>query len=204
MASIETDARLRIADALVVLALAVTTLIMIWRTQTETWFGIAQSPFPALLVLWGATILVGKARAGKLALTRRRWKYFTLIGVVVGIIVVTVVVTAISPDRSGGNPALGLFPAIVGLFVAQLYETEGSAQFKASDLSDRDVRVWRQIALVPAFVGIVLASIAGIAGATGDIAALALLLPIGILFLVFAAAIWMMLRIRNRQLRAKP
>jgi hypothetical protein len=204
MASIETDARLRIADALVVLALAVTTLIMIWRTQTEPWFGIAQSPFPALLVLWGGTILVGKTRAGKLVLTRRRWKYFTLIGVVVGIIVVTVVVTAISPDRSGGNPALGLFPAIVGLFVAQLYETEGSARFKASDLSDRDVRVWRQIALVPAFVGIVLASIAGIAGATGDIAALALLLPIGILFLVFAAAIWMMLRIRNRQLRAKP
>lgn len=60
MASVETDARLRIADALVVLALAVTTLIMIWRTQTETWFGIAQSPFAALLVLWGATILVGK------------------------------------------------------------------------------------------------------------------------------------------------
>ncbi|WP_157372475.1 hypothetical protein [Arthrobacter sp. Soil736] len=161
-------------------------------------------PFPALLVLWGATILVGKTRAGKLVLTRRRWKYFTLIGVVVGIIVVTVVVTAISPDRSGGNPALGLFPAIVGLFVAQLYETEGSAQFKASDLSDRDVRVWRKIALVPAFVGIVLACIAGIAGATGNIGALALLLPIGILFLVFAAAIWMMLRIRNRQLRAKP
>lgn len=139
MASIETDARLRIADALVVLALAVTTLIMIWRPQTETWFGIAQSPFPALLILWGATILVGKTRAGKLVLTRRRWKYFTLIGVVVGIIVVTVVVTAISPEPSRGNPALGLFPAVVGLFVAQLYETEGSAQFKASDLSDRDV-----------------------------------------------------------------
>ena len=47
-------------------------------------------------------------------------------------------------------------------------------------------------------------SIPGIAVAAVNIGALALLVPIGILFLVFAAAIRVMLRTRNRQLRANP
>jgi hypothetical protein len=204
MASNETDARLRIADGLVVIALAVTSLFMIWRPATEAWFGIVQSLMPAMLLLIGAVVLVGRTRAGRLVLTRRRWKYFTLVGVVLGVIIVIVVVSAIFPGRPGGNPALGLFPAIIGLGLAQLCEQENSPQFKASDLSDHDAKVWKRIALVPALVGIVLGCIAGIAAAAGNIGTLALILPIAILFLVFAAAIWVMLRPRNRQLRAKP
>jgi hypothetical protein len=204
MASIETDARLRIADALVVIALAVTSFIMIWRPETEAWFGIIQSLMPAMLILIGAVVLVGKSRAGRLVLTRRRWKYFTFVGAVLGIIIVIIVGTAIFPARPGGNPALALFPAMIGLFLAMLYEPENSPQFRASDLSNRDARAWKRIALVPAMIGIVLGCIAGIAGAAGNIGALAFLLPFGILFLVFSAMIWMMLWIRNRQLRAKP
>ena len=75
---------------------------------------------------------------------------------------------------------------------------------KASDLSGRDAKVWKRSALVSAAVGIVLGCIAGLAAAAGNIDSLALLLPIALLFLVFAAAIWMMLRTRNRQLGANP
>lgn len=62
---------------------------------------------------------------------------------------------------------------------------------------------WKRIALVPAVVGIILGCIAGVTVLAGDTGTGFLLLPIALLFLVFAAAIWMMLRSRNRQLRAK-
>ncbi|MGO4584928.1 hypothetical protein AB4Z38_13710 [Arthrobacter sp. 2RAF6] len=157
----------------------------------------------ALLLLWAATILVGKIKGGQLVLTRRRWKYFTLIGVVVAVTIM-LVVTFVLPGRPGGNAALPLFPTIVGLFVAQLYEPASSAQFKASDLSEKDAKTWKRISLGLVLVGIVVGSVAGIAGAAGNIGALALLLPIGMLFLVFAAAIWIMFRTRNRWLKPEP
>jgi hypothetical protein len=50
MASTETEARLRIADGLVVIALAITSIFMIWRRETEAWFGIMQSLMVAVLV----------------------------------------------------------------------------------------------------------------------------------------------------------
>ncbi len=194
---------LRIADALVVMALAVTSLVMIWPA-TEAWLGILQSLLPAMLLLIGGVLLVGRIGAGRLVLTRRRWKYFTLVGVVLGVIIVVVVASAVSPGRPGGNPALALFPALIGLFLAQLYEPESSQQFKPTDLSDRDAKAWKLIALVAALVGIVLGCFAGMAAAAVDTGLLAFLLPIAILFLVLAAAIWVMLRTRTRQPTAKP
>ncbi|WP_284984193.1 hypothetical protein [Arthrobacter sp. efr-133-TYG-118] len=186
-----------------VISLAVTSLFMILRPETEMLFRIIQGLMCAILFLWAATILVGKTKAGRLVLTRRRWKYFTLVGVVVAVTTM-LVVTSVIQARPGGNAALPLFPAIVGLFVAQLYEPEGIAQFKASDLSDRDARVWKKIAIVSAIIGISLGCIAGIAGAVGNVFALPLLLPIAVLLLASTAMIWMMLRTRNRQQRAKP
>lgn len=204
MASQETERKLRIADGLVVIALAAVSLLAIWRTAPEVWFGVLQSLMPALLVVLGGVILVGKTRAGRLLRTRRRWRYFALIGVVSAVIM-TVALTSLSSERQGGSLALVLFPAFIGLFVAQLYEPEKSAQFKAADLSDRDAKTWKRIALVPAVVvGIILGCIAGVTVAADDTGTGFLLLPIALLFLVFAAAIWMMLRSRNRQLRAKP
>ncbi|MDF9751990.1 hypothetical protein [Arthrobacter sp. ES3-54] len=200
----ETDARLRIADALVVMALAVTSLVMIWRPETDVGLGILQSLLAAMVLLGGAVVLGGRTRAGRLVLTRRRWKYFTLIGVVLGVIILIASASASFPGRTGATPALALFPALVGLFLTQLYEPEKTAQAKASDLSNRDAKVWKRSALVSAAVGIVLGCIAGLAAAAGNIDSLALLLPIALLFLVFAAAIWMMLRTRNRQLEANP
>lgn len=79
-----------------------------------------------------------------------------------------------------------------------------SAQFTASDLSDHEAKTWKRISLVLALIGVIVGSIAGIAVVAGNIGALALLVPVGIPFLAFAAAIWVMLRTRNRQLRLNP
>lgn len=116
----------------------------------------------------------------------------------------TVALTSLRPERPGGNLALALFPALIGLFVGQLYEPEKSAQFKATNLSDHDAKTWNRIALVAGVLGIVLGGIAGVTVAAGDTSTGFLLLPIALLFLVFAPVIWLMLRSRNRQLRAEP
>jgi hypothetical protein len=79
MASQETEGKLRIADGLVVIALAAVSLQAIWRTAPEAWFGVLQSLMPALLVALGGVILAGKTRAGRLVRTRRRWRYFALL-----------------------------------------------------------------------------------------------------------------------------
>lgn len=205
MASEETDARLRIAVGLVLIAIAATSLIMTWYPTTgapATWLGISSSLMAVLPLLWGVVLLIGKTRAGRLVLTRRRWKYLMLFGVVLALIIVFMAMRP-SLDRSGGNAVLAMFPAITGLFIAQLYEPESSAQFRASDLSDHDAKTWQRISLVLALIAFVIGSIAGIGAAAGNIGPVALLVPIGILFLVFAAAIRVMLRTRNRQLRAK-
>jgi hypothetical protein len=204
MASRETEGKLRVADGLVVIALGVVSLLRIWRNAPEAWFGILQSLMAALLIAWGGVILVGKTRAGRLVRTRRRWRYFTLIGVVLATIIAIVVSTSISTERQEANPAAGLLPAIIGLLVAQLYEQERAAQLKASDLSDRDAGVWKRIALAGALVGIVLGGLSGVTLAAGDSGTGFFLLPVALLFLVLAGAIWIMLRSRTRQLRAKP
>lgn len=204
MASRETEGKLRVADGLVVIALGVVSLLTIWKNAPEAWFGILQSLMAALLIAWGGVILVGKTRAGRLVRTRRRWRYFTLIGVVLATIIAIVVSTSISTERQEANPAAGLLPAIIGLLIAQLYEQERTAQLKASDLSDRDAGVWKRIALAGALVGIVLGGLSGVTLAAGDSGTGFFLLPVALLFLVLAAAIWIMLRSRTRQLRAKP
>lgn len=204
MASRETEGKLRVADGLVVITLGVVSLLTIWKNAPEAWFGILQSLMAALLIAWGGVILVGETRAGRLVRTRRRWRYFTLIGVVLATIIAIVVSTSISTERQEANPAAGLLPAIIGLLVAQLYEQERASQLKASDLSDRDAGVWKRIALAGALVGIVLGGLSGVTLAAGDSGAGFFLLPVALLFLVLAAAIWIMLRSRTRQLRAKP
>lgn len=203
MASIQTDAKLRIGVALIVVALAVTSLLLVWRPGVEMGFRILQSLGFAAMLFLAATIVVGKTKAGRLVLTRRRWKYFTLIGLFIAVII-TFVVAAPNLDRPWANSVLSVFPLVLGGFVAQLYEPESSAQFKASDLSDQDAKTWKRISLVLALIGAIIGCIAGIGGVTGNIVVFALLWPIGLLCLVFAFAIWMMLRRRNWQLGAKP
>ncbi|MDQ0850712.1 hypothetical protein QFZ65_002650 [Arthrobacter sp. B3I9] len=120
------------------------------------------------------------------------------------VIIVTIVGTTLNPQGPGADLSLRLFPPIVALFVAQLYEREDSAQFKAADLSDRDAEAWKRIAVVPAVLGVVLGCLAGMTIASGDTSLGFLLLPVALLFLTFAVVIWIMLGSRNRQLRAKP
>lgn len=200
MASKESDARLRIPVALAVTALAVTSLFMIWRPEIELWFRISGSLLCAILLTWAAMILVGKTKSGSLLLTRRRWKNFIILSTVVAaaITLPVIAILAARPDRD--SPLVSpLYPMLLGLFVAHLYEPEGPPLFKAPDLSDRDARAWKKTAIVLAIIGIGLGCIAGIAGAAGNIFALPVLLPIAVMLLIIAAVLWTILRARNRQ-----
>lgn len=199
MASIGTNARLRIPVALIVIALTVASLFMIWRPEIELWFRVSGSLLCAILLTWAATILVGKTKSGGLLLTRRRWKYFIVLGGVVAVSITLAVISilAAQPDR---NSPLGppLILRLQGWVVAHLYEPEGPPLFKAPDLSDRDARAWKITAIASAIIGISLGCIAVIAGAAGNIFALPLLLPIAVMLLITGAALWMILRARNR------
>lgn len=204
MAAIDTDAKLRIPVALVVIALAIASLFLIWRPEIELWFRISGSLLCAILLLWAAMILVGKTKSGRLLLTRRRWKYFIILGVVVAVAMTLAVISIVAAQPGHYSPLMSpLVQMLLALFVAHLYEPGGPPLFRAPDLSDRDARAWKRAAIVLAFLGISLGCIAGIAGAAGNIFAMPLLLPIAVVLLVIAAALWMMLRARNRQ-RANP
>jgi hypothetical protein len=204
MASIDTDAKLRIPVALVVLALAIASLFSIWRPEIELWFRISGSLLCAILLLWAAMILVGKTKSGRLLLTRRRWKYFIILGVVVAVAMTLAVISIHAAQPDHYSPLTSpLVSMLLALFVAHLYEPGGPPLFKAPDLSDRDARAWKRTAIVLAIIGISLGSIAGIAGAAGNIFALPLLLPIGAVLLIIATVLWTILRTRNRQ-RANP
>jgi amino acid permease len=204
MASKESDTRLRITVALVAIALAVTTLIMIWRQEIELWFRISGSLMCAILLLWAAMILLGKTKSGRQILTRRRWKYFTVLGTVVAatITVAVISILAAQPDRDSPlvSPLVTMF---LGLFVAYLYEPGGPPLFRAPDLSDRDAIAWKRTAIALAIIGISLGCITVIAAAAGNLYPLALLSPFVVVPLITAAIMGTMLRTRNRY-RANP
>jgi hypothetical protein len=204
MASKETDARLRIPAALVVIALAVASLFMIWRPEIELWFRISGSLMCVILLTWAAMILAGKTKSGRLLLTRRWWKYFSILGAVVAATITLVVISILAarPDRY--SPLVSpLYPMLLGLAAAYLYEPEGPPLFKAPDLSDRDARAWKRTAIVLAIIGISLGCIAVIAAAAGNLYPLALLNPIVVMLLITAAVLGTILRARNRR-RANP
>ncbi|MDD0858405.1 hypothetical protein NHF46_12820 [Arthrobacter alpinus] len=119
MASQRVETGIRIAGGLLVIVLAVISLIMIWSKSPEALTGIAISLAGAAAILWGAVIVVGRTRAGRVVLTRRRWKYGLLIGVIV-----VCTVTAVVLNRPAGNLGLAAFPIVVGVFVAQLFESK--------------------------------------------------------------------------------
>ena len=200
MAARETNARLRIPLALAVIALAAASLFMILRPEIELWFRISGSLLCAILLLWATMILVGKTKSGRLLLTRRRWKYFIILGVVVAVAMTLAVISILAAQPDRYSPLLQpLVQMLLALFVAHLYDPGGPPLFKAPDLSDRDARAWKRAAIVLAFLGISLGCIASIAGAAGNIFALPLLLPIAVVLLVIAAGLWTILRARNRQ-----
>ena len=204
MASIETNARLRIPLALVVIALCGASLFMIWGPEIGLWSRISGSLLCAILLLWAAMIMVGKTKSGRLLLTRRRWKYFTVVGAVVAVTITIAVISIIAAQPDRYSPLVSpLYPMFLGLFVAYLYEPEGPPLFKAPDLSDRAARAWKRNALVSAIIGISLGCIAAIAAASGNLYPLAILSPIAVVLLATAAALWTMLRARKRH-RANP
>lgn len=193
MASQRVEARLRIAGGLLIIGLAIISLIMIWGQPPDAFTGIAISVAAAGAVVLGATIVVGRTRAGRMVLTRRRWKYGLLIGYIV-----VVILAAVFLNRAGSNPGLPLFLIGMGVFVAQLFEPEATAASPLAVLSDRDVRTWMRIALVTACVGVVLCCISVVVATTGNLLLVSLLLPVAILSLIFAAGIWVWLRSTKR------
>lgn len=153
----------------------------------------------AILLTWAAMILVGKTKSGTLLLSRRRWKYFTILGAVVGATITLAVISILAAQPDRYSPVVSpLYPMLLGLVAAYLYEPGGPPLFKAQDPGDRDARAWKRTALVIAIIGISLGCIAVIAGASGNLHALALLLPIVVMLLI-PAVLWTMLKRRNRQ-----
>jgi hypothetical protein len=201
MASQQVETRLRIADGLLVIVLAFISLAMVWSQAPAAWTGILVSVAAAVAVLAGVTIVVGRPRAGRLVLTRRRWKYAVLIGFVVVFAVAVVML-----NRPDGNPAFALVPLGVAMFAAQLFEPESvpKSAFTMVALGDHDARMWKRFVLVLALAGIVLGCISAVAAAVGNVFLASLLLPPAILFLVFAAAVRTQLKPKRRQPKAKP
>lgn len=119
MASRRVETSIRFAGGLLVIVLAVISLIMIWSQSPAALTGVAISLAGAAAIFWGAVIVVGRTRAGLVVLTRRRWKYGLLIGVIV-----VCTVTAVVLNRPVGNPGMAVFPIVVGVFVAQLFESK--------------------------------------------------------------------------------
>ncbi|WP_315915799.1 hypothetical protein, partial [Arthrobacter sp. lap29] len=199
MASRRVEASIRITGGLLVIVLAVTSLIMIWSQSPKAFTGIAISLAAGIVISSGAIIVVGRTRAGRIVLTRHRWKYGLLIGVIVVYTVMTVVL-----NRPVGNPGLAIFPIVLGLFVAQLFESEAVAASKAAliILTDRNVRSWTRIVRVMAVAGVVLCSISVVAAVVGNFVLVSLVLPVAIISLLLAGAIWVWLRSVRRQAKA--
>jgi hypothetical protein len=199
MATQETEARGRIPLALVASALAIAALFMIWSPENELWFKISGSLMCAILLTWAA-VMVGKTKSGRLLLTRRRWKYFSILGAAVaaGITLVDIVIVAARPDSY--DPVLSsLFPMFLAWVAAYLYEPGGPPLFTAPELDDRAARVWKRNALALAIIGISLGATAIIFGVTGNLFALTILSPIAVCLLATAVILWAMLRTGNRK-----
>ena len=199
MASQRAETRLRITGGLLIMVLAVVSLVMIWGQPLEAWYRTLASVAGVVALVLGVTIAVGRTRTGRLVLTRRRWKYGLLIAIVV---VFTAV--AVFFNRPGGNPALALFPFGVGVFIAQLFETEAIAAYTMATLTDRDVAAWKRVLRVALVVGVFLCCISIVAGVVGNVALVALVLPFGIAALVFVAMIWVRFRATKRMAKDGP
>lgn len=200
MVSKGTGAGLRIAGGLVIIALGFASLFLYWYPGAGD-----RDPVPRNLSILvavgqfalGIVVMVGRTKAGRLVLTRRQWKYFALVAIVL-VTIILIMVTQPNLDRPGGNVFLGSLSVLISGFVAQLYEPESTAQFKLSNFSDRDAGTWKSMSRVLALMGVSVGAVAGIAGAVGNIMMLELLWPIAFVSLIFAAGIWMMLRTRDR------
>lgn len=204
MASKESDTRLRIPLALVVIVLAVGGLFLTWRPEVDLWFRIGGSLMCAILLLWATMILIGKTKSGGLPLTRRRWKQFTVLGVVVAAAITLGVIISILAALPGSRSPLvpPLYPMLLGLTAAYLYEPESPPLIRPP-ATDRDARAWKRNAIVLAIAGISLGCIAVIAAAAGNTFVRILFEGPAVVLLITAAVMGMMLRTRNRR-RANP
>lgn len=200
MMSVKAETGFRIADGVVVIVLGVLSVVLSWARPVNFWLSILESVFGVLVVAAGVLVLVGRGRSSPLKLTHRRWKYFSL----VGFVLLTIVFVTFSASEFARNPTLPLFPTLTGLFLAQLFEAGASQQVRASQLSSRDVGIWKRIMIASAIGAAILGLQAIISALLGGYAVTAFTTPFAVLFLVIAAVIWVMLRARTKQLRNSP
>ncbi|MFJ5698720.1 hypothetical protein [Arthrobacter sp. NPDC093139] len=200
MASRESDTRLRIPLALVVIVLAAAGLFLTWVREIELWFRISGTLMCAILLLWATIILIGKTKSGGLLLSRRRWKQFTVLGVVVAAAITLGVIISILAARPGSRSPLlpPLYPMLLGLTAAYLYEPE-SPPLMRGPATDRDARVWKRNAIVLAIAGIGLGCITVIAAAADNTIVRIFFEGPAVVLLITAAVMGMMLRARNRR-----
>lgn len=184
---------------MLVIALAVVSLLMVWGSRGDSQFRNLQTVLAGVVIALGLAVSIGKSRSGRLVLTRRRWRYVLLI-VPAAVIAVILVLDTVWFTRAP-SAITAMFPSILGGLVSQMFEPEGTAGFKASDLGERDARVWRRILWACVLATVLVGSIGAFAAATGNLTVGALMLPFAGLFLFFAVAIWILLRSRTRQLK---
>jgi hypothetical protein len=199
MASEKAETRLRIANGVLVLVLALGALFMAWLSESDTLLRIVLGVVAILALLLDLSVLRGRTKAGRLVRTTRRWKYAGLV-VYLALTAVMVSVTVVSTSGlPAGNAPWGLFPALLALFLVQLYEPEVASRSKAASLSDSNARAYWRIGLLALLGGVVLGSMGILGAIAGSHMLAAQLLPPGVFCLVFAFGIWMMLRSRNQQ-----
>ena len=199
VASAKIEKKLRIAIGSLAIVLGLISLAMIWRQPAGVGLKVLVSFAAAGAFLLGTTVLVGRTRASRIVLTRRPWRF-----AVVLLIIVALIVVAVLSKGPGSSPILAMVPAILGVTVAQMFESEAAAVFTPSALSDRDSRNWWRVTLGLTVVGSVLACSAIVAAVFGNVVVVSLLAPIAALCLILAVVIWIRLRSRKRQFKAKP
>lgn len=189
--------------ALIVIVFAAAGLFLTWRREIELWFRIGGSLMCAILLLWAAMILVGKTKSGRILLTRQRWKQFTVLGTVVAAAITLGVIVILAAQPGSRSPLLPpLYPMLLGLTAAYLYQPESPPLIKGP-ATDRDARAWKRNAIVLAIAGIGLGCIAVIAAAAGNTFVRILFEAPAVVLLITAAVMGTMLRTRNRR-RANP
>jgi hypothetical protein len=199
MASHKAETGLRIADGVLVLILALVTLLMAWWLPETDIFRIVLGVVGALALRFGVLVLVGRTKAGPVTRTRRRWKYVSLLVYIVLMLIMIIVMISVTSGHPSSNGQWGLFPALLALFLVQLYEPVGTGRASASSLSEQNAGAYRRIGLLALLGGTVLGAM-GVSGAVaGNPTLPAQLLPPAVFCLVFAVGILMMLRSRKQQ-----
>lgn len=174
------------AISVVVLLACGLSLWLTWRDGGTGLFVPVLISTCAALNLAAAAVIVFGSRGGPLLLTRRRWKYWMIAGMV-AITVVTV------PAIVEGAGAGALFPLLVAQSFMQLFENEKEAIAERPRFTPEHQRTWKRIRTGFLIAGAAVSAVSLLLMAFRDVSYVAVL-PVGFVLLALAVAVHLMLR----------